>query len=184
MLKRPRSRFLSLLLGLVAGLTACDNGVTPDELAGPSFDGVTPYEWNAVPLATDVEVHGNTVIAVIGPDGGRIANREHWLWVPTNAVSSATEFTFKVVGGKNVKVDFKAARVADGVAVSRFPVALTVGLSYANSKVTTPNRLYVGYFMEGTMAGAIERLPSTVWTELQLVTAPIWHFSEYGIILD
>ena len=184
MLKRPRSKVLSVLLGLVAGLTACDSGVTTDQLTGPDRDLGTVYEWNAVPVVTDVEIHGNTLIAVVGPEGGRLVNHDHWLSIPANAVSSATEFTFKVVGGKNIKVDFKAARVSDGVAVTQFPVALTVGLSYARAKISDPSKLYIGYVLEGALAGAHERLSSVVWADLQIVTAPIWHFSEYEVVSD
>jgi hypothetical protein len=183
MLKRPRGMVLSLLLGLVGGLTACDQGLTPDQLTGPA-KSVT-YDWDVVPVVTEVTIHGNTVIAEVGPEGGRIANDDHWLSVPANAVSEPTEFTFKVVGGNNIKVDFSARKVATGERVSQFPVALTLGLTYKLAKnVNDPMKLYVAYVLEGELAGARERLPSTVWTDLLLVTAPIWHFSEYELAVD
>src|SRR5687768_7530303 len=90
-LRHPK-KLLSLILLLAGGLTACDQGVTPDLLTGPARDLGTNYEWNTVPLATEVEIHGKTVIGVVGPAGGMLRNENHWLYIPAEAVSSDTEF--------------------------------------------------------------------------------------------
>src|SRR5688500_2144726 len=80
-------KFLSLMLLLATGLTACDQGVTPDLLTGPGRDLGTNYEWNTVPLPTEVEIHGKTVIGVVGPAGGTLRNENHFLYIPADAVS-------------------------------------------------------------------------------------------------
>jgi hypothetical protein len=185
MTKRPARKFLSMLLALAAGLTACDSPSSVGRMTGPSMD-VAGYEWDAVPLVTDVEVHGNTIIGVVGPAGGKLENRGHWISIPANAVSEDTEFTMKIVGGKNIRVDLSAKTVALGLPVKTFPTALTLGLSYydGKGKVSDPYKLYIAYIVEGSLSGLRERQASTVYPDIYTVTAAIWHFSEYEVAVD
>jgi len=68
--------------------------------------------------------------------------------------------------------------------VKTFPVALTFRLSYKNAAVTNPYALFNAYVLEGAMAGAKQRLSSTVSTFTQTVTSSTTHFSEYEIGID
>lgn len=173
---------MSFALLASAGLAACDSGANPERLSGPQAEEGW-LGWTATPLVTDIEVHGNTVIATVGPEGGRIPNRNHWLSVPAGVLSEPTEFTFKIVGGKTIRVDLSARKLSTSEVVSQFVSPLTLGLSYADGKekVSDPNRLFIAYILEGALAGGRERLLSVVYPEYMTVTAPIWHFSEYEI---
>ena len=113
-----------------------------------------------------------------------IRNGDHWLSVPANAVTENTEFTFKIVGGKNIKVDFSAKKIKNKAPVRTFSKALTLGLSYKDAKIADPSKLYIVYIVENGFTGLRERLTSTVYADIKIVAAPIWHFSEYEVAVD
>ena len=184
MIKGSRIKLLSLAFALVAGLAACDTGMSTDRLTGPQMDvasDTTTYSWNLLAAPTLTSVSENTVVAVIGARGGTIRNGDHMLMIPSKAVTSDTEFTFKVIGGNRVAVDFSARRLSDSAPVSTFPVSLTMRLSYKNVAISDPYRLFNAYVLDGALTGAKQPLPSSISTLTQTVSSQINHFSEYEV---
>lgn len=176
-----RNLFALVLLG--AGLYGCEHAQQPT-----APDHVRPAYTLAgswTPLYTDAPVRDTTVKVTLGRSGGLIRVRDHLLWVPANAVTENTEFSFHVVGGNTVTVDLTAKRTRDGAAVTRFQRTLLLQLSWKDAFVPDPKRLFIGYLTAGKRAGipagVVENLLTNYSLQTQTVSSLLTHFSEYEI---
>ncbi|HSL70821.1 MAG TPA: hypothetical protein VK864_11310 [Longimicrobiales bacterium] len=181
MFKRPVLKLMTFALVLAGGLSACDSATAPEQ---PVADRAMSYSWGSTPATTNSPSETASVTAVVGPAGGIVRNGDHQLWVPALAVAEPTAITFTMVGGNNVHADLSAVRVSDGAAVSNFPRALTLRLSYRNVTVSNPYRLSVAYLVDGTVDGELEKQASVVSIASQTVSAAVTHFSQYVMAID
>ena len=172
---------MTFALVLAGGLSACDSATAPEP---PVVDRAMSYSWGSTPATTNSPSETASVTAVVGPAGGIVRNGDHQLWVPALAVAEPTAITFTMVGGNNVHADLSAVRVSDGAAVSNFPRALTLRLSYRNVTVSNPYRLSVAYLVDGTVDGGLEKQASVVSIASQTVSAAVTHFSQYVMAID
>ena len=180
---RPLIRFLALTALLAGGLYGCERSEDP---AGPVAQRpayTLGTAWTA--LNTVAPVRDTTVKVVLGRSGGLIRVGDHVLWVPANAVTENTEFSFHVVGGNTVTADLTAKRTRDGVAVTRFQRTLLLQLSWKDAVVPDPKRLFIGYLTAGKRhgipAGVVENLLTNYSLQTQTVSSLLTHFSEYEI---
>lgn len=172
-----RTRSLSVLAFIAAALTACDSA-RESQVVGPQPDLIV---LNPTVVTTTDSVVTNTVVAVIGKEGGQIENSGHVLSVPRRAVLSPTEFTFTVVGGNTIHVDLTAKTVETGVPVTTFADNLTLKLSYKNTAISDPSSLIVAWLVDGTEDGLKQPVPSYVDKYNQFVLGSLSHFSDYVI---
>lgn len=186
MMKGIRARSTGLLLLVLAGVVAsCDTARVPTEMveapAGTwraSTATAGPYE----------EVEGDDgflelATAVIGPEGGRLALREHLLEVPSGAVSAPTTFTMRLKDLEHIEVDLRAVSVLNGVTIDvgaagfARPVQLTLSYSSVTEQVDEGKLL----ILWARPSGDLSPVPSEINASERLVRARIDHFSGYVI---
>lgn len=176
-----RKRSLMVLAFIAAALTACDAGRESGRVAGPQQDFLA---WTGSVVTTSEPSTESVVVAVIGSRGGEIKNGAHTLVIPRRAVSSNTEFTFRMVGGNHIHADLTAKSVATGAAVTQFPTPLTLMLSYSGANVSDPTRLVIAWLVDGTVNGRKEKMTSFVDVVGQVVYGSLPHFTDYAIAAD
>jgi hypothetical protein len=125
-----------------------------------------------------------SMVQVVGAAGGELVVGGHSLVIPAGAVDSDTEFTMTVVSDPYIHVSLHAVRVSDSTEVTTFAVNLTLNLSYADAEIEDPNDLLNAYLIHGTVEGELEPLPSSVDFDLQVVSSPLSHFSDYAMAID
>lgn len=172
-----RTRSLFVLTFIAAALAACDSA-HESQVVGPQSDLIV---INPTVVTTTEPVETNTVVAVVGKEGGQITNGEHALSIPRRAVLTPTEFTFTVVGGTNIRVDLTAKAVSTGLPVTTFASSLTLKLSYRNAAVSDPSSLIIAWLVENSVDGLMQPVPSYVDKYNQFVLGSLSHFSEYVI---
>ena len=180
-----RTRSLVVLAFIAAALAACDSDRESSRLTGPQAD-LLDWRW-AEPITvatTTEEIPTSTVIAVVGPQGGKIANGDHVLVVPRRSVASDTEFTFTVIGGNTLEVSLTAKTVLGGLPVTQFTNTLTLKMNYRTLNVSDPSRLIIAWLIDGTTEGAKQAVPSTVDTKGKYVNGSLTHFTDYAPALQ
>lgn len=163
-------------------------------LSGACGDVVAPPLQQQASLLGSVDVStlvlratpavAETVVAVIGQDGGEIRAGGHILIVPGGSVAAPTTFTMKVVAGNYIQVDLHATRVSDGAEVTSFPKPVRLKLDYKHAVVVTESRLDVAYLVDGTALGSKQVMSGSVDYNGRYVDALLSHFSLYALIID
>lgn len=176
---------LPLFSLLVAGLalSGCEGGTLPGAPSVPEFSarGVSPVH----------KVQGQhkggsstTVATMIDADGGSLELGGHRLTVPAGAVTHPTRFSLKLVENGFIEVDLRAAQVSAAgkqvdVGKRGFATAVTLQLSYELAeRVNDPASLFIAWVKPD---GSLQPLSSSYDPDTRTVTAPLDHFSRYGL---
>lgn len=194
-----RRQWIGILaaVGLLAAASACDRPagdstgpaglVAPRAAVAPTggFLTASGYTLLTGPAATSNTFKSAVIgrIVTLGPAGGKISVGGNQLTVPQGAVSEPVRFTFIMADQPYLAAQLSAVRVRDGAAVTQFPVALTLKLSYASSPTPVPNpaKLKVFYVANGEV---LATQPTTVDIKGQSLSCSVKHFSEYSPGLD
>ncbi|MGQ0813445.1 MAG: hypothetical protein ACT4O1_03170 [Gemmatimonadota bacterium] len=171
-------RSLCALLLLASGIAACERIDDVQDLAGP-----TPQRHNAAAVAIlkrNDNASSNTCSAAIDSRGGVFSHDAYTLTIPANAVSVATTFCIKVHEGDKMKVDLNA--YVDNKRVTQFDQPVMLSISYKNTAYADAARVFVVYHNYG--AGTLDPLSSTMDSATQVVSAWLWHFSDYSPATD
>ena len=184
-----RFRFPALTVALLVALaTGCDDATTPNVgRSAPSFDIVSDTVTGPILLKYEGPDTGTYVVeGIVNKNGGTIdLGGDHKLIIARGAVDQRTRFVFKAILNKYLIIDLTAYRVSDGVQVSVFASDVTLVVDYTDLKwLGDPQRMSIGYLVDGTAEGRKEKLPSVVDPKTKKVSARLRHFSFYGVLVD
>ena len=166
-----------VVAGVMLGALACGEAVAPSatarRLAGPSAD-VLPntHRDNGSSALVRCEAHGaSSASAWIGASGGHIVAGDVRLIVPPGALTKKTYITATVPAGPYAFVSFQP----HGLTFKK-PAALIFDASECNVPGWYPPD--VVYIENGAV---VEEIDAILIPYLQLVAAPIDHFSGYAL---
>ena len=110
----------------------------------------------------------------IGPEGGSVVLRGHWIEVPRNALLNPTRITIDLLVPELLIIDLGP----DGI---QFRDSVWVGISYKDYELggIEPSNLTLYWLDPGDSRWV--PIPSRVYTEEQVVKARLKHFSRYAL---
>ena len=188
-------------MGLALVSTGCDDSMNPTAPAGPEPSASPEVRLLRAPHSTAPDgasfyltgQQADSVVAIVGPLGGKLKIRDHELEIPANAVNGPTRFVIKDDQEGLIGVGLSATSCAswaceinergsrNDVGAQGFPVPLALELSYQGALVLNEDNLKVYYLLGGTANGPLEPQPSTVDKVRKKVKGNIDHFSRYAV---
>lgn len=167
----------ALALASVAWLTGCGKGPSSpgaNEFRDPQFVRVVPRPGTLEsgptgPASGSAEIQGEL--------GGRVNVGRFAVTVPPGAFKGLASVSITVPDQMVLQCALDIAPVT----ANSFSPSVVLEIDYAGTDVTDPSALMNLWYDE--MAGTWRQLPGTqVDTERMLVSAPLSHFSLYGIV--
>ena len=110
----------------------------------------------------------------IGPEGGSVVLRGHWIEVPVNALPNTTRITIDLLVPELLIIDLGPDRI-------QFRDSVWVGISYKDYELggIKPSNLTLYWWSPGDSRWV--PIPSKVYTEEKVVKARLKHFSRYAL---
>ena len=169
----------AMALSLV--VAACDTAGEPHLLTGPEASAPAADDITSYTVVKEKDVSVGVVTGTIGSGGGKLVLGKHELWVPRDAVSSATVFTMSKVG-EELRFSLTATQLlTNDVGHRGFAQPVKLVINYKDAVNVTDASLLKVFWAK--LDGTLEAQTTEIDVHGYRAIGHLNHFSDYLLAL-